>query len=286
MAVYRQQYRPYDGPKTIVASRFFIPLRYSLVGIFQSKFIVLLTALCMFYPLLCATLIYVSHNSPALTMLRLRSAVLPSIDGRFFHVFCIVQGWLAFVLTAMVGPSLVWPDLANGAIALYLSRPLSRIEYICGKMMVLFALLSLVTWLPGLVVFMIQAGCAGWDWAKQNLWLAGAIVIACVLLILLLSFIALAISAWVRWRTAAGVAILALCGIGTGLGSVINAVWDTRVGSLIHLPAVISTIWLEIYRQDRSTQIEPANALLVLCLVVGLCIWIIARKLKPFQVAR
>lgn len=286
MAVYRQQYRPYDGPKTTVASRLFIPLRYSLARIFQAKFIVLVTTLCMFYPILCATLIYVSHNSPALTMLRLRSSTLPAVDGRFFHVFCVIQGWLAFVLTALVGPSLLWPDLANGALTLYLSRPLSRIEYICGKMMVLFALLSLVTWLPGLMLFMIQAGCEGWDWAGENLWLARAVVIACIVLILLLSLVALAISAWARWQTSASVVILALTGIGRGLGSTINSLWDTKGGSFIDLAALINTFWLKIYRQERSTQIEPVTAILVLSLVAGLCLWLVTRKVKAFEVAR
>ena len=52
----------------------------------------------------------------------------------------------AIVLAALVGPSLVAPDLANGALSLYFSRPQSRTEYIVARMLVLVGLLSLITW--------------------------------------------------------------------------------------------------------------------------------------------
>ena len=86
-----------------------------------------------------------ARNLPALALLRLPANALPAIDGTFFYVFCVVQGVLALLLTAFVGPSLISPDLANGGLALYLSRPFSRAEYVAGKMMVLLVLLSLVS---------------------------------------------------------------------------------------------------------------------------------------------
>ena len=36
--------------------------------------------------------------------------------------------------------------------------------------------LSWITWVPGLVLFVVQASLAGWRWMKDNLWIADAIV--------------------------------------------------------------------------------------------------------------
>jgi len=68
---------------------------------------------------------------------------------------------------------LVTPDFANGAMPLYFSRPFSRAEYVGGRITVLLILLSLITWVPGVVLFAIQASIEGWDWTQANFWLAG-----------------------------------------------------------------------------------------------------------------
>ncbi|MDH7599535.1 MAG: hypothetical protein QHH07_07885 [Sedimentisphaerales bacterium] len=286
MAVYKQQYRPYEGPRTSPIWRFLVPLRYSYAKILQSRLLVLLLALCMFYPCACATIIYLSHNSPALAALRLRSGILPQVDGRFFYFFCTVQGSLAFVLTALIGPGLVWPDLANGALALYLSRPFARLEYVASKMTILVLLLSTITWLPGLVLFAIQAGCVGWDWAVDNAWLAGAILVASIVWIVVLSLIGLALSAWVRWRTAAGVAVLAVYFVGAGLGRAINNIWQTRYGYLIDLGEVMNTVWAGLFRYYRGPGLSPVHAWLMLLLVCLVCIKALASKVRGLEVVR
>jgi ABC-2 type transport system permease protein len=147
----------------------------------------------------------------------------------------VVQGVLALLLTAFVGPSLVSPDLANGGLALHLSRPFSRAEYVAGKMTVLFVLLSLITWVPGLLLYTTQASCTGWTWVKSNLWLARSIVLWPLIWIVVLSLIALALSAWVKWRIAAGACVLGLHFVGAGFAQAINQILGTRNGSLINL---------------------------------------------------
>ena len=68
------------------------------------------------------------------------------------------------------------PDLTNNAMPLYLCRPFTRTEYVLGRMSVLMYLLALITWIPGLILFGIQANMAGWEWTQTHLWIAGAIV--------------------------------------------------------------------------------------------------------------
>ncbi len=286
MAVYKQTYRDYGGARTAAWSRFLILMRYSYARLFQSRFLVLFLALCSFYPLACATLIYLSHNSPALAMLKLQANALPPIDGTFFYVFCVVQGVLALLLTTFVGPSLISPDLANGGLALHLSRPFSRAEYVAGKMTVLFVLLSLITWVPGLLLYAIQASCAGWTWIRPNLWLAGSIVLGPLIWILALSLIALALSAWVKWRIAAGACILGLHFVGAGFAQAINEILRTRNGSLINLGEVIHTIWGALFDCSRGTDLSVTQAGIVLGVTCALCLGLLARRIRGFEVIK
>lgn len=286
MAVYKQTYKAYEGKRTPSWSRFLILMRYSYARLFQSRFLVLFLALCFFYPLGCAALIYLSHNSPALAMLKLQSNALPPIDGTFFYVFCVVQGVLALLLTAFVGPSLISPDLANGGLALHLSRPFSRTEYVAGKMTVLFVLLSVITWVPGLLLYAIQASCTGWVWIRPNLWLARSIVLGPVIWILLLSLIALALSAWVKWRIAAGACVLGLHFVGAGFAQAINQIMRTRNGSLINLSEVIHTIWGALFDTSRGTDLSVRQAWIVLGVTCVLCLGLLARRIRGFEVVK
>ena len=67
-----------------------------------------------------------------------------------------------------MGPGLISPDLSHNALPLYLARPFSRTEYVLGKMSVLMGLMSLMTWIPGVLLFVLQGYLEGWQWAPRG----------------------------------------------------------------------------------------------------------------------
>ena len=160
MAVYRRNYKPYAGALTPEWSRCLVLFRYSRRNLFRSKFLTGLYVVCFFWPLVCLLMIYLAHNATFLEQVGVAKGVL-SINNTFFFNFMRVQGTFAFLLTAFTGPGLISPDLANGALPLYFCRPFSRAEYVLGKASVLAILLSQITWVPGVVLFLVQAGLAG-----------------------------------------------------------------------------------------------------------------------------
>ena len=286
MAVYKRTYTTYSGPRTIPWLRFLILTRYSYGRLFQSKFLVLFISVCLFYPIACLAFIYFSHNPALLGLLSLGNAKLPPIDGKFFYTFCKVQGTFAYLLTALVGPGLISPDLANGALPLYFSRPFSRTEYAAGKMTLLVFLLSLITWIPGLVLYGTESSLAGWDWMKANLWLGGAILAAMLIWIILLSLIGLALSAWVKWKIAAGALVLGVFFAGAGFGAAINNVMRTHYGGLISLNQVIYTIWGSLFRYDWGAELSSGQAWAVIGLTCVVCVRLLARRIRPFEVVK
>src|SRR5579863_6169885 len=171
MAVYKRTYKGYSGGLTPSWSRFLILPRYSFARLFQSKFLLLFFLSCYVYPLGCLGYIYLAHNLTFLKAFNVAPNIL-KVDGTFFLTFCSFQGAMAYLMTAFVGPSLVSPDLANNALPLYFCRPFSRAEYVAGRMSVLIYVLSMITWVPGLILFAIQWSLAGWQWTTDNWWIA------------------------------------------------------------------------------------------------------------------
>jgi len=286
MAVYKRSYKGYAGPLTPGWSRFLILTRFSYARLFQSKFLLMFFASSFFYPMACAAFIYVSHNLSFLTAFNIPASEYLDINGRFFYYFCNVQGATAYLLTAFVGPSLISPDLVNGALPLFFCRPFSRLEYVAGKLTVLVCLLSVITWVPGLILFAIQSSLAGWSWTGGHLWMAGSILAGLLVWCVVLSLIALALSAWVKWRVSAGALVLAVYFAGAGFGSAINAVMRTSNGSLIDLVQVVHTVWSNLFRYDAGLEMSPASAWIVLGSACLICLWLLARRIRAFEVVK
>jgi ABC-2 type transport system permease protein len=285
MAVYKRTYKGYSGGLTPAWSRFMVLPRYSYARLFKSKFLLLFNLACYIFPLGCVGYIYLSHNIGFLRAFGANPSFL-KVDGDFFLTYCGFQGAMCYLMTAFVGPGLVSPDLTNNALPLYLCRPFTRAEYVLGRVSVLAYVLSMITWVPGLALFAIQWSLAGWQWAKDNWWIAAGLVVGSVIWILVLSLIAMAMSAWVKWKVAAGTLIIAIFFIGAGFGAAINAVIHTKYGSLINLTQVIATVWAKLFRVHADTGIALWDAWMTLAATCVISLYLLTRKVRAFEVVK
>ena len=309
MAVYEHHYGAYEGEPQTALGRFLVIPRYAVRDIFRSKLFTTLFILCFIYPLIAAILVYLRHNVNALSMLQIDVVELLPIDASFFRTFMEVQGIFSFLLAVLAAPPLISRDLANNALPLYLCRPISRTEYVLGKIAVVAFLLSWVTWVPGLLIFFFQASLAGAGWLWANAWMIWSIFFGSMVWIMLLALIALSISALVRWRVVASGAMLGLFFIPSAFGEILNELFLTRSGSLISLWATINSIWLGLFGLfDRNagtvrgkvsnpiydqqffdiTLLEPPlwASWLVIAIVCAVCVWLLARKVRAYEVIK
>jgi ABC-type transport system involved in multi-copper enzyme maturation permease subunit len=301
MAVYEHLYGAYEGESHSVWSRFFVIPRYALREVFKSKLFVTIFILCFIYPLVASILVYLHHNVNALALLQINVREILPIDRSFFRTFVELQCGFSFILAVLVAPPLISRDLSNNALPLYLCRPLSRAEYVLGKMAVVAFLLSLVTWIPGLLIFFFQASLSGFAWLWANLWMIWAIFFGCMVWIILLSLIALAVSSLVKWRVVASGALLGLFFVPSAFGAIVNQLFMTRAGQLISLWATMDSIWRGLFglfeRQTRPTRDgQPLNIILsnpplwaswlVIALVCAVCVWLLARKVRAYEVIK
>ncbi|HSU60973.1 MAG TPA: hypothetical protein VLI55_16810 [Bryobacteraceae bacterium] len=286
MAVYKRSYRGYAGTLTPAWSRFLVLYRFARRTQSRSKVQTVFFVLCFFFPLLCLLGIYANSHLSAFAFLGRRAGPFLEIDGSFFLVYLSVQSALSFILTAFIGPGLVSPDLANGALTLYLCRPLSRTEYVLGKLSVLVITLSWITWVPGLVLFFVQGSLSGWQWMSDNLWLANAILWGSFVWILLLAMLSLALSAWVKWRIAAGALLLATFFVGAGFAQAVNAVLRTQQGYLLDISRLVSIIWQNLLRQQSHQPLPVPEAWIAVLILYALCLFLLMRKVKAAEVIR
>ncbi len=303
MAVFEHTYRNYAGPLTPEWSRFLIIPRHAFRDVFKSKLFTAFFALC-FIPLLVeAVMIYLHHNVNALGVLQVNIRELIPIDATFFQTFVNLQSGFAFFVTLLVGPPLVSRDLRNNALPLYLCRPFSRTEYVAGKMAVVLLLLSLMTWIPQLLLFLFQSYLEGARWMIDNLWIASAIFIGSVVWILLLALLSQAISALVKWRVVASGVLLGLFFIPSVFGEIVNQLFRTRWGNLISLGALMRTVTAGLFGTFQATTTfvtdfdgqvvrrvlsEPPLwcSWLVLFFVCALCLAILSAKVKAYEVVK
>lgn len=285
MAVYDHGYASYGGGLTPDWSRFGVISRYDLQETFQSRVFLMFFVACLVWPLACATFIYLHYNIEALTAMDLSILDLIKIDSVFFRrIFLGPQSMLAFVLVLVVGPALVSPDLRNGALPLYLSRPLNKIDYVAGKLLVLVLLTSLITWIPGLALFAFQGYLAGDGWFMDNLRIGLALVIGALVWVFVLSLFSLAVSAWVKWKPWARVLFLGVLFIGAAIGQLFNLLYDTWWGSLFKIDDQVDVIWDQLFGIPSRSPMPTIAAWIALGLLAAVSWYFLLRRIRAFEV--
>ena len=291
MAVYERNFGRFKGALTPTGTRFLILPRYAFREVFQSKFFVAFFTLCFALPFAGLLMIYLHHNLAALKFLDLPLEQLKDalpINATFFSRGLSVQGSLCFLLALFVGPALIAPDLRNNGLPLYLSRPFNRTEYVAGKMTVLVVLMSLITWVPGLLLFFFQSYLDGAGWFGENLRIGTALFVGSWVWILLLSLVTLAVSAWVKWKPVARVTLLILFFVLSGFGQALNNALHKWWGWLFSMWAAVQNIWASLFGKEIDPDLYMPVPAAWLALTAGclVCLWLLSRRIRAYEVVR
>jgi hypothetical protein len=296
MAVYKRTYKAYRGPLTPAWSRFAVVSRYGFSTLFTSRPFTAYTVVCFLPFLVGLAIIYGVHNTSVQALLNVRIGQALWINNSFFLGLLGWEAVLSFLLTAWAAPGMISKDFANHSVQLYLSRPLSRAEYLIGKVSVMAALLSCTTWIPALILFFLQAQLQGHGWGWENLWMAGSIIVAGLLWIAVISLLCMALAVWVRWRIAATGLILGVIFVLPGFGVALNAILRTNWGSLLNLSYVFTVVWTRLFRigvelgpRDRLSRWDLVPLWSCWATLLAVCaasLWLLHQRLKAREVER
>jgi ABC-type transport system involved in multi-copper enzyme maturation permease subunit len=290
MSVYKHIYRVYDGRVTPVWTRVFVLARYGFAEAWSSKITVGLFTLCLLPPIVFLIGIYLANNPIARAMIGGKGPQALAIDAKFFLTVLEVQSWFALPLASWIAPRLITFDLADNALPILLSHPISRFGYVLGKLIALFVSLSFVTWVPSLLLFAYQSYASPLPWVGENLQIAVGLLAGELIWIAFLSIFGLALSSWVKWRVMATGAIFAAVFVPAGVGGIITGVLRTRWGFLLNLPFMMTSLWHrllgapESFRGGFSLPTESIATMLVLTCFI--CAAMLNARIRAREVVR
>jgi ABC-2 type transport system permease protein len=284
MAVYRRGYHRYQGKVTGHWARFMVLPRFAWHRLFQQRLVVILIVAAMLWPLLCACFIYLTNHVELLRGLDREFRSFIEVNGSFFMVFMDVQAIFAVFLAALTGPGLIAPDLANNALPLYFSRPLTRSDYVLARLMVLIGMLSVITWVPGLLLFWMQVGMAGMWWFWANWTLGAGIFAGFAIWVLLVSMVALAGSAYVKWRIVAGAFVLGYFFLLSGVSAMINGVFRVTWAHALNPGWAVYRLWCSMLSVEAPDGPGAGACAAVLVGMILLLALVLERKLRPVEV--
>jgi ABC-type transport system involved in multi-copper enzyme maturation permease subunit len=290
LSVFKHEYRAYEGRVTRRWERIGVLVRYGLAEAWSSRITVGLFTLAMLPVIADLVAIYLANNAVARMMVNPGGKFPLEIDAKFFLRVLSAQCWLALVVNAWVAPRLVSFDLADNALPILLSHPISRFGYVAGKFISLFSILSLVTWVPCLLLFGYQAYTAPQPWFGANIQVGFGLLEGSLVWIAVVALLGLALSSWVKWRMVATGVIFAAVFVPAGIGAVVTGILRTRWGFLCNVPVMMTEIWQRLLGAPPVMKPDmelPGMAItLVLLAAVAICVALLNARIRAREVVR
>lgn len=280
MPLHDVSYHRYDGVRTGRSARIWALARFQLASLLKERRFLLLLGVSWVPAIIRGGQIYVAHQFP-------QTAPFLEVDPSLWRDFLAQQTrfLLVILVTLYVGSGSIATDLRSGALVIYLSKPLSRLDYLLGKCIPVLMALSAITMLPGVVLLLIHLSLAEtWNILRQAPWLPVSIVAYSAWVSAYFCAIVLVVSSLSRSRRLAAVGFVLLA-----LGSRALHGAASRLG-IGEAPPYLSLIGSPLDAADlffggptRTT--TSFASLVVMALVMIVSVLIIDRRLRSSEVA-
>ncbi len=208
--------------------------------------------------------------------------------GEAYMTFMHVQAGIAALLLAFAGSMLIGADTRHGGMIFYLSRSMDRKHYIIGKLLSIAAIVSLITTVPALILY-IEYGVLSnsFDYFVENWTIARGILGFGLVLATVQSLLLFAVASWIPRTVPLAMTWLGIFVLLTALGRALREMAGDRRWMLLAL-------WEDMLRighwafgslpENRiPTGTETAVVLVGVCLV---SLALIVYRVKAVEVVR
>jgi ABC-2 type transport system permease protein len=277
MPIHDQGYRRYGGRREPHGRTWWVIAKAGLMErLRERKFLGLL--LVAWLPFIVrAVQTYLAANIPQAAMLAPTAAT--------FREFIDQQSIFVFFITIYVGAGLIANDRRANALQIYLSKPLTRVEYVAGKLATLVMLLAAVTWVPGMLLLLLQVLFAGnFTFLRTNLFLIPAITLFSAILVLLSAFAMLALSSLSKSRRFVSMMYAGLIFFTAAMYQALREMTGSRAWAVISPEDVLDVVAAVVFRSPGTPTIPMWGALLVIAVLIGASLWILERRVRGVEV--
>ncbi|MBI4486914.1 MAG: ABC transporter permease subunit [Acidobacteria bacterium] len=277
MPIHDQGYRRYGGDRAPRGRSWAVIASAGIRTFFGRRAFLGLLLISWFPFFVRAVQIYAATNLPQAAFLA------PTPDT--FRQFLDQQGIFVFFVTVYVGAGLIANDRRANALQIYLSKPLTRAEYVFGKLAVLMAFLLLVTWVPAIVLLIVQIAFAGnFVFLRNNVFLFPAITLFTFLQVTLVATTMLALSSLSNSSRYVGILYASVIFFSSAVYGVIFVVTRNTVFSWISFPANIEQIGDLIFRLPPKYETPWPVSLLIIVGLIVLSGIILERRVRGVEV--
>lgn len=277
MPIHDQGYQRYAGTRGAVGTAWQVIAKAGLRSVLvQRKYIGLM--LLAWGPFLVrAVQAYFAANLP--------QAAILAIKPETFREFLETQALFVFFFTVFAGSGLIAADRRANALQLYLAKPLSRWEYVAGKMAVLFVLLLAVTFLPAMLLLLVQIGFAGSvAFLTSNFYLVPAITLYSLAQILLASTTMLALSSLSKSSRFVAVMYTGLIFFTSALFQAVRGVTGSTVFAWMSPSDSLELLGDAIFRGKLRYDVPIWAAATVVVLLIVLSGVVLERRVRAVEV--
>lgn len=278
MPIHDQGYRRYEGIKQPHGTTWWVIARAGVMErLRERKFLGLLLGAWLPFVFYAIT-IYISANIP-------QAAAVFEVSPTRFRDFFDVQSIFVFFITIYVGSGLIANDRRANALQIYLSKPLTRVDYITGKLVTLLIFLIGVTWVPAMLLLVLQVLFAGnFAFLRANLFLIPAITVFSAIQVFWSSFAMLALSSLSKNRRFVAMMYAAFVFFTLPLYQVLRQITGSRTWALISPEDVLDAIAAVLFRVPGTPTVPLPLALLVVVAMIGAAMWILERRIRGVEV--
>ena len=206
------------------------------------------------------------------------------IDANFYSDFLNGQMFFVVLIFVFAGAGMIANDKRFKALSLYFSKPVGFWDYVAGKFLVLGFFVSLITLVPGLLLFLMRVVLAKDSvYIQDYFWIPFSLFAYTVVELLLFGSVILVLSASSKGTRSAAVFFFTLIMFPDLIRIILSKI--PAVG-LISMTANIKQMGSVFFGIDRPYGFTPIWAFLVMAAVIALCVLLLKQRVKPTEVVR
>jgi ABC-2 type transport system permease protein len=208
-----------------------------------------------------------------------------AVSPRMFRDFLNQQEPLIFFITVYAGSGLIADDIRANALQLYLSRPITRTQYIAGKAAILMAALAAVTVLPAILLLLLVPAFAGsMTFLRENLSLIPSISAYSVIQIMLSAFLILAMSSFSKSRWFVAILYAGLAFFTHAVFGVLGAAVEGSAFSWVSIFANVHQVGDVLFRMPARYDTHPLISAAVIAFLIGISMFVLSRRIRAIEI--
>jgi ABC-2 type transport system permease protein len=277
MPIHDQSYRHYRGRREDARSAWTVIALAGVSSLVQRRAFLALLLVAWFPFIVRAVQLFIAANFPQASML--------AMTAESYRGFFDQQGLFVFFVTVYVGAGLIANDRRANALQIYLSKPITRAEYVAGKMAILLLFLLMVTLLPGLLLFALQVAFSGsLQFARENIFLVPAMTLYSLVQVLVASFTMLALSSLSNSSRYVGILYTGAVLFTDAMFAALRGITGSTTVSWISFPANVAQVGDLIFRQALRYETPVVVSLIVILGLIVVSLSVLERKVRGVEV--